>query len=47
MRNVWEVESGYLSDEIFERILTGIRTFQPLPELFLGGYGEPLSHQGA
>ncbi len=44
MRNVWDVEYGHMSDVTFERILSGLEAFPDKPELFLGGYGEPLSH---
>lgn len=44
MRNVWNVKYGHMSDETFERILSGFEHFTVKPELFFGGYGEPLSH---
>jgi MoaA/NifB/PqqE/SkfB family radical SAM enzyme len=44
MRNVWDVEPGWLAWEPFERLLEQTKDWQPLPELFFGGYGEPLSH---
>jgi MoaA/NifB/PqqE/SkfB family radical SAM enzyme len=44
MRNVWEADYGGLSAETFKRILVGLEGPQPKPELFFGGYGEPLSH---
>jgi MoaA/NifB/PqqE/SkfB family radical SAM enzyme len=44
MRNVWNTKFGEMSSETFKRILLGIRDLQPKPELFFGGYGEPLSH---
>lgn len=44
MRNVWEVEYGHMSRSTFERILAGLEGSKEAPELFLGGYGEPLSH---
>jgi len=44
MRNVWDVKYGYMSNETFERILSGLGDFPERPELFFGGYGEPLSH---
>jgi len=44
MRNVWDVELGTMSSILFERVLEGIKTFSPKPEIFLGGYGEPLSN---
>ena len=44
MRNVWAVEYGSLSGETFERILADLLAFPQKPELFFGGYGEPLSN---
>ena len=42
MRNVWNVEYGSLSSKMFERILLDLDSFPQKPELFFGGYGEPL-----
>ncbi|HVN53331.1 MAG TPA: radical SAM protein [Anaerolineaceae bacterium] len=44
MRNTWDEAMGSLSMETFERILDGLRAFDPLPEVFFGGFGEPLAH---
>ena len=44
MRNVWEVQYGHMSREVFEHILLGLDDYPEKPELFFGGYGEPLSH---
>ena len=33
-----------MSREVFEKLLNGIQEFPKLPEIFFGGYGEPLSH---
>jgi len=44
MRNVWDVKYGYMPDETFDRILLSFQDQPNKPELFLGGYGEPLSH---
>ncbi len=44
MRNVWDVKYGRMSDETFKRILLSFQGQPNKPELFLGGYGEPLSH---
>jgi MoaA/NifB/PqqE/SkfB family radical SAM enzyme len=44
MRNVWDVKYGHIAGETFERILSGLAEFPEKPELFFGGYGEPLSH---
>jgi MoaA/NifB/PqqE/SkfB family radical SAM enzyme len=44
MRNVWDIEYGGMSAETFGRILSGLESLDQKPELFFGGYGEPLSH---
>jgi MoaA/NifB/PqqE/SkfB family radical SAM enzyme len=44
IRNVWDVKYGSMSDETFKRILLSFQDLPNKPELFLGGYGEPLSH---
>jgi MoaA/NifB/PqqE/SkfB family radical SAM enzyme len=44
MRNVWDVAYGHMSEALFERLLAGLEGYTQKPELFLGGYGEPLSH---
>ncbi len=44
MRNVWDVKYGAMSEDLFERILLSFQDLPNKPELFLGGYGEPLSH---
>lgn len=46
MRNVWDVKYGHMASGTFGRILSGLETVPDKPELFLGGYGEPLSHPG-
>lgn len=44
MRNVWDVKYGHMSSGTFERILSGLEAVPDRPEIFFGGYGEPLSH---
>lgn len=44
MRNGWNVQYGHMSRATFERILSAFDQLPEKPELFLGGYGEPLSH---
>jgi MoaA/NifB/PqqE/SkfB family radical SAM enzyme len=44
MRNVWDVKYGHMSKTTYEHILLGLREFQEKPEIFFGGYGEPLSN---
>jgi MoaA/NifB/PqqE/SkfB family radical SAM enzyme len=43
-RHVWIDPEGLMSRETFSRFLTQLEGFNPLPEVFLGGYGEPLLH---
>jgi MoaA/NifB/PqqE/SkfB family radical SAM enzyme len=44
MRNVWNVKYGHMSSETFGHILSAFDHLPDKPELFFGGYGEPLSH---
>ena len=44
MRNVWDAEYGGMSVETFKRILSDLAGLEQKPEIFFGGYGEPLSH---
>jgi len=44
MRNVWNVKYGGMSVETFKRILSSLKDMPQKPEIFFGGYGEPLSH---
>ena len=44
MRNVWDVEYGHMRVDVFEQLLGGLENCQEKPEIFIGGYGEPLSH---
>lgn len=44
MRNVWDTDYGCISAKTFEMILSGLDAFAHKPELFFGGYGEPLSN---
>ena len=41
MRNTWDEAMGSLTEETFEQILEGLHAFDPLPEVFFGGFGEP------
>lgn len=43
-RNAWEQPIGRMSDETFERILAGLKTLDPIPNVYFGGIGEPLFH---
>lgn len=44
MRNVWDVAYGHMSEAVFDGILSGLETCSEKPEIFIGGYGEPLFH---
>ncbi len=44
MRNVWDETPGFMSNEIFQKVLSGIKAFKPVPSVFFGGFGEPLAH---
>ena len=44
MRNVWEESPGMMSDEVFDRIVDGLKAFSTAPTVFFGGFGEPLFH---
>jgi len=44
MRNVWDVKYAGMTAETFNRILSSLEGLPQKPELFFGGYGEPLSH---
>lgn len=44
MRNVWDVQYGRMEEDTFEKILGSLAGMDEKPELFFGGYGEPLSH---
>ncbi len=44
IRNVWDEQPGNMSDLVFERIFDGLQSVSPIPTVFLGGYGEPLTH---
>lgn len=44
MRNVWDEAPGWMSEDVFACILEGVRAFEPVPTVFFGGFGEPLTH---
>ncbi len=43
-RNDWERPMGDMSDETFASILDGLKALDPIPNVYFGGIGEPLSH---
>ncbi len=44
VRNVWNEPMGYMSDAVFDRVISGLAGFSPTPSVFFGGLGEPLLH---
>jgi MoaA/NifB/PqqE/SkfB family radical SAM enzyme len=44
MRNTWDEKQGMMSEEVFSRIIEGLKEFNPMPSVFFGGIGEPLAH---
>lgn len=44
VRGVWDEPTGQMSAATFTRIIEGLRCFSPPPDVFFGGYGEPLAH---
>jgi MoaA/NifB/PqqE/SkfB family radical SAM enzyme len=44
LRNVWDEPQGMMSENIFQKIIAGLRCFSPVPNIFFGGMGEPLFH---
>jgi len=44
MRNTWDEPQGMMSDEVFSKVMAGLRTFSSKPAVFFGGLGEPLFH---
>ncbi len=44
IRQSWDEPLGAMSSDTFSRIIEGLRSFSPPPDIFLGGLGEPLSH---
>lgn len=44
MRNAWDEPLGVMSAATFEQAVTGLKSFSPIPQVFFGGYGEPLTH---
>jgi MoaA/NifB/PqqE/SkfB family radical SAM enzyme len=44
MRNNWEVETGLMTADTFERIVAGLEASPLPPTVMFGGIGEPLAH---
>ncbi len=45
VRNVWTESLGRMSTGTFAHLIEGLRAFSPPPEVFFGGFGEPLAHR--
>ena len=43
-RNDWDQPMGSMSEATFARVLDGLRGLDPIPSVYFGGIGEPLSH---
>jgi MoaA/NifB/PqqE/SkfB family radical SAM enzyme len=44
VRQAWSEPLGAMSWATFQRVLQELRSFKPLPQVFFGGFGEPLTH---
>ncbi|MCJ7715968.1 MAG: radical SAM protein, partial [Anaerolineales bacterium] len=44
IRRTWDDQPGSMSLKSFQRIVKDIQCFNPVPEIFFGGFGESLSH---
>ena len=44
MRHGWEESLGYMKFDLFEKIMNEVRAWPGPPDIFLGGFGEPLGH---
>ncbi len=46
VRHVWEEPAGSMGEDTFGRIVEGLKGLPGPPEVFFGGFGEPLFHPG-
>jgi MoaA/NifB/PqqE/SkfB family radical SAM enzyme len=44
MRHGWEEELGFMEFGLFEKIMVDLPSFPEMPDVFFGGFGEPLGH---
>lgn len=44
IRNSWDEPMGYMNRSVFEKIINAVKSCTIPPEIFFGGFGEPLSH---
>ena len=45
IRNIWTEKLGDMKDDVFQRIVEGIRALPSPPAVTFGGFGEPLAHR--
>jgi MoaA/NifB/PqqE/SkfB family radical SAM enzyme len=43
-RNCWDQPLGRMSDTTFNEIISGLKSIDPIPNVYFGGIGEPLFH---
>lgn len=46
IRNVWDEPQGSMTAETFSKTMNWLKEFAPVPSVFFGGLGEPLTHPG-
>ncbi len=44
MRNAWDEPLGMMDEVTFDHVIDGLKDFSSVPQVFFGGYGEPLTH---
>lgn len=44
IRRRWDEPLGDMENQVFARIIEGLKSFSPVPMVFFGGFGEPLAH---
>ena len=44
MRHGWEEDLGFMEFGLFEKLMADLRSFPERPDVFFGGFGEPLAH---
>lgn len=44
LRQSWNGSPGSMSEEVFSKLLSDFREYPSPPDVFFGGYGEPLNH---
>ncbi len=42
IRNTWDEPMGHMSEDVFKKIIEGLKAFSPKPSVVFGGFGEPL-----